>query len=141
MIRENLMKIPSVMQKRINSGETSETFLHVSTTSRFTLFKIATSLGHMTRCSLERSTAQRQCDLIASVASVCTMYLECSLSIAHIFQRLCVAAYLPLLFKGSFRENLAEMILCFLKCTVCFGYTVPLILARRVLFGLCFILS
>lgn len=95
----------------------------------------------MTRCSLERSTAQRQRDLIASVASVCTMYLECSLSIAHIFQRLCVAAYLPLLFKGSFRENLAEMILYFLKCTVCFGFTVPLIPARRVLFGLCFILS
>ena len=129
------------MQKCINSAETSETFLDVSTTSRFFFQDCNLIRSHLTRCSLERSTAQRQCDLIASVASVCTMYLECSLSIAHIFQRLCVAAYLPLLFKGSLRENLAEMILCFLKCTVCFGFTVPLIPARRVLFGLCFILS
>ena len=56
------------MQKCINSAETSETFLDASTTSRFFFFKIATSLGHMTRCSLERSTAQRGRDLIASVA-------------------------------------------------------------------------
>lgn len=67
VIREILMKIPSLMQKCINSAETSETFLDVSTNHVF-FFKIATSLGHMTRCSLERSTAQQECDLIASAA-------------------------------------------------------------------------